>query len=431
MPITPSDNHWSDFLDHARSLDASDPLAAFRSRFTLPTGLTYLDGNSLGPLSANARESLARVVEEWATLGIRGWTEGRPPWFTFAEELGSRMGRLMGAPAGSVIATGSTTVNLHQFLATLYHPSRERSQILMDSLAFPSDRYAVVSHLALRGQPADRLTIVQAGSDGLLLEEELESRMNFRCAMVVVPSVVYTTGQLLDVRRLCDAAHRCGALIGVDCSHSAGAVPHQLFAWDVDFAFWCGYKYLNGGPGSSAFLYLHPRYHHKSPGLAGWFGSCKERQFEMADEFTAAEGAGGLQIGTPNLLSMAPLWGSLTDIQDAGINTIRAKSLAATDLMMLMLDKAADSQGITIATPREHSRRGGHVAVRHTEAMRICKALSARGIVPDFRPPDTIRLAPAALYNTFSEAASAVVALNDILTTGEFERVSRKLPLVT
>jgi kynureninase len=409
-------------LEYACRADAEDELARFRQEFYLTRGQVYLDGNSLGPLCRQAERSVLNILEEWKRLAIGGWTEGSLPWFFLAEELGRRTAPLLGADPEEVIVANSTTVNLHQLLATLFRPAG-RTKILLDELAFPSDAYAVRSHLGLRGlDPSGTLLVAPCGPDGLIDEKAIEAAMTEDVALAVLPAVVYTTGQLLDMERLTATAHARAVLIGFDCSHSVGVVPHALSDWGVDFAFWCSYKYLNGGPGATAGLYLNRRHFGKTAGLAGWFSSHKERQFDMAPVLTQADGAAGLQIGTPNILSMAPLLGALEVVQEAGIDAIRSKSLAMTDYLMSLVDAHLKEHGFGIATPREAKRRGGHVALTHPEAARICKALKVVSVTPDYRPPDIVRLAPAPLYTSFVECYEAVERLRRIMEERAYEK---------
>ena len=241
-------------------------------------------------------------------------------------------------------------------------------------------------------------------------------------ALVFLPSVLYRSGQLLDMERLTRAAHERGLLIGFDCCHSAGAVPHRFDDWDVDFAVWCGYKYLNAGPGSTAFLYVNRRHFGRQPHLVGWFGSDKARQFDMTHDFVPAAEAGRWQISSPSILSAVPLEASLRLFQEAGLGRLRAKSLALTSYLIDLVDAelAAPPYLFRVGTPRDPARRGGHVAIERDEkAWEICGALKARGIVCDFRPPNVIRLAPAAFFNTFYEVWCTAAALKEIIDRGE------------
>jgi kynureninase len=418
----------------ALDLDARDPLTSFRTRFFIPEGTVYLDGNSLGLLSKDAETRLAATIDEWRNLGIRGWLEGCPPWFYLAEELGKMASSLVGAAPDEVVATGTTTLNIHSLVSTLYRPSGRRTKILACALDFPTDVYAMRSQIALNGlDPREHLVLVPGGPDGLVEEREIASCMNEEVALALLPSVFYRSGQLLDMRSLCAAARRHGVVIGFDCSHSVGAVAHELDEWGVDFALWCGYKYLNGGPGAPAFLYLNRRHFGREPALAGWFGCVKERQFDLRLEFEHAPCAGGWQISSPGILASAAMLGSLAITLEAGIERIREKSLAMTAYLISLVDEllSVEPYRFSIGTPREAARRGGHVAVLHEEGLRICDALRARGIIPDFRPPDIIRIAPIALYNTYHEVWSVAQALRAIIDGRDFEGFPKKRKAVS
>lgn len=418
-------------------LDSEDELAPFRDEFYLQPGVLYLDGNSLGLLSKPAESSLLRALDEWKRLGVDGWLQGNPPWFEMAERLSVGVASLVGAEPASVIVTNSTTVNLHQLLATLYRPiSSEspdsikppgerspsgkrleyRSVILADALNFSSDLFALQSHLKLRGLSPERCLKLVPGSTPYLLEEaDIVEAMTEDVQLTLLPSVLYRSGQILDMKFLTEEAHRRGILIGFDLSHSIGAIPHSLDEWGVDFACWCHYKHVNSGPGSAAGLYLNRRHFGLSPGLTGWFSSRKDRQFDLSTQLFPAEGAGALQIGTPNILSMAPLEGSLEIFARAGIEKIRKKSLAMTDYLMSRISHECAEFGFEFASPIPHERRGGHIALKHPEAIRICKALKAMKTIPDFRPPDLIRVAPSALFTSFADCEEFVQRLKLVM----------------
>lgn len=407
-------------LEDARQRDEQDPLRSVRDRFYVQPGKIYMDGNSLGLMSRDAEQAVLSALESWKTQGIDGWTEGERPWFFMAEELGALQADLFGALPAEVVVTGSTTVNLHTLVATFYRPEGKRTKILADELTFPSDIYALQSQIRLRGYDPEQDLVLARSRDGRTLDEDdLIAVMTDEVALVVLPSVLYRSGQLLDLERLTRAAHERGIVIGFDLCHSAGSVPHQLHDWDVDFAFWCTYKYLNGGPGAVGSLFVHERNFGTLPGLSGWFGSNKERQFDMALHFEQAPGAGAWQIGTPSVLGMASLYGALRIFAEVGIEAVRAKSLAQTDYMMALIDQRLTPLGFTVGNPREAARRGGHVALEHPEAIRIAKALKARGVIPDFRFPNVVRLAPVALYNTYEEVWQTVDILKSIVETGE------------
>lgn len=418
----------------AIEMDAQDPLREFRERFVIPPGRIYMDGNSLGLPAKDSIAGVERALEEWKTLGIDGWLEGKIPWFTMPEEMGRRMAPLMGALPEEVVMCGSTTSNLHSLVLTFYNPSGSRRRILADTLNFPSDLYALKSIIRLKGGDPERdIVLVEPKDQNNLDEDRIIASMDHTVSVALLPSVLYRSGQLLDMERLTRAAHEKGIAIGFDCAHSAGSVPHRLHQWGVDFAFWCSYKHLNGGPGSPAFLFIHQRHFHLEPALAGWFGYVKEKQFQMNLHFEHSASAGGWQLGTPCVLSAATLDGALRIQEEAGIDRIREKSLKLTDFLMDLTDRflSEEPYGFSVVTPREHQRRGGHVAIEHpTEAWRICRTLKGRGIVPDFRPPKIIRVAPVALYNTFSEVWEVANALREITQLREFQKFpSQPLPV--
>jgi kynureninase len=422
----------SEFEARASQLDDQDELAGFRSLFSVPGGRLYLDGNSLGAFSIRAQREVLCVLSEWKELGIAGWLEASPPWYFMADRIRERLALLVGAESAEIAVGNSTTVNIHQLLSTLYRADASRPHILIDELAFPTDHYAVESHLRLRGQDPARSLAVAASRNGYTVsEDDIARAMDNEVQMVLLPSVVYRSGQLLDIPWLTRRAHERGILVGFDCSHSVGAIPHQLSAWGVDFAIWCTYKYLNGGPGSVAALYLSRRHWASSPGLAGWFGGRKDRQFDMSGEFTPTPDANALQIGTPHVLSMAPLHGTLETILEAGIDRIRAKSLRLTRYLAEMAHDELEKFGFRVVTPQEDVRRGGHIALAHAEARRISEALREAEVIVDHRPPDLVRMAPAALYTSFRDCCNAMERLKTIMVDRAYERFPAQRALIT
>ncbi|WAH36012.1 kynureninase [Alicyclobacillus dauci] len=420
-----------EILAGARALDARDQLASFRSEFYLHENVVYLDGNSLGLLSKPSEDSLYSVIEQWKTLAIDGWQEGMYPWYDLSEKLGARVAELIGASPQEVIVTGSTTINLHQILSSFYHPTDKRNVILADELTFPSDLYAISSHLSLHGQnPGTYMRLASSRSEHLLEEDDIVEAMADDVALIVLPSVLYRSGQLLDIPRLTRAAHDRGILIAWDLCHSLGAVPHALSEWGVDFAFWCHYKYLNSGPGGVAGLYVNERHLGSSPGIAGWFSSDKSTQFDMTPSLRHATDAGAFQVGTPHVLSVAPLIGSLNLFEEARMERIREKSLQLTNYLMSLIDSELASYGFTVINPREAPRRGGHVALTHPEAVRIAKALKAAKVIPDFRAPNIIRLAPVALYTSFEDVAIAVLRLKSVMESKEYEKFANQRDII-
>ena len=406
-------------LEYAQQRDANDPLALFRERFHLLPDIIYMDGNSLGLLSRDAEAELLSALEQWKNRGVAGWFEGRQPWLDSAASIGAMAAVMMGAAPDTVIASSTVTTNIHQLVGTFFAPQGARRKILADELTFPSDLYALRSQLAIRGGDPDG-DLLQAGShDGRTLDEAaIIEQMTDEVALIWLPSVLYRSGQLLDMERLTAAARERGIPIGFDCCHSAGVVPHEFDEWGVDFATWCSYKYLNSGPGGPAFLYVNRRHWDAQPALTGWFGGKTGTMFDMSPEFDPDSGVGKWQISTPGILGASTLRGSLALINEAGIDNLRARSLDLTAYLIALVDRRLARLDFRVGTPREAERRGGHVAVEHERAAAICDELIRRGVVPDFRPPDVIRICPSPLYGSFTEIWEVVQRLEAIVNEG-------------
>lgn len=388
-----------------------------RDAFVLPQTGIYLDGNSLGPLTRRGEARLAEAVAAFGRLGVAAWTESDPPWYTWPEELAAIEARhLLGARPDEVAVGGQTTVNLHQLLATFYRPSGQRSRIVLDALAFPTDRYAVMATLARAGVAETAALAMVASRDGrTLAHEDIVRAIDERTAIVVLPSVLFKSGQLLDLAAITAHAHAVGALVLFDLSHSVGILPHDLDGWGVDLAVWCNYKYLSGGPGTVGGLYVRRGLSGGAPALAGWWGSDKDRQFAMEERLAPAPGAGRFQIGTPPILALAALAGSLELFAQVPIEAIRAASLALTAHLIERADAWLGPLGVEVATPRQGGRRGGHVALAHPQAARLAVALRHSGVVPDFRPPDVLRLCPHPLYTRSADVDDALRILADLI----------------
>ncbi|SEA73169.1 kynureninase [Thalassobacillus cyri] len=415
----------------AIELDNQDKLAHFKQEFYIGDETLYMDGNSLGLLSKRAEETLLTSLEDWKHHAIEGWTDGEQPWYYMSEKLGEMTAPLIGAKKEEVINTGSITTNLHQLLATFFKPEGKKTKILADTLNFPSDIYALKSQLRLHGLDPEEHLIQVPSDDGRTLDEDtIIELMNNDVALLLLPSVLYRSGQLLDIKKLTEAAHEKGIIVGFDLAHSIGALPHELHEWEVDFAVWCTYKYLNSGPGGVGGLFVHEKHLGQAPGLAGWFSSRKDKQFDMDHTLIPAETAGAFQIGTPHILSSAPLIGSLKIFEEAGIENIRKKSLQQTEFMMKLIEQELDGFGFTIANPRENKRRGGHVSLEHDEAARICKALKEKHIIPDFRSPNVIRLAPIALYVSYEDIFEVVMHLKEIMEKQSYKKFENERGII-
>jgi kynureninase len=384
-----------------------------RADFAMPPGI-YLDGNSLGVMPHVAHARVQERLEQWKTQAALGWDD----WFGLAESLSPSVARLVGAGPHEVIATGSITANLHALLSTLYRPEGERRVIVATALDFPTDLY-VLAAWAERG--GGTLRLVPSRDGQTLHPEDLAAALQSDVALALFPTVLYRSGQRLDVAGLTAAAHAAGALIGWDAAHSIGATPHDFHAAGADFGVWCHYKYVNAGPGAPGGLYLHERWHHLTPGLPGWWGNDKSSQFEMTPGYRKASGAGAYQMGTPSILALAALEGALSVFGDLELEEVRARSLVLTDHLIRLADLHLPE--MQVVTPRPHAERGGHVSLSHPEARSLSVALRGLGVVPDYREPDILRLAPVALYNTEAELEQVVRLLRGLLDSGEHLKI--------
>ncbi len=411
--------------DFARKLDQEDKLAKYKERFYINEGEIYMDGNSCGLCSKDAEETLLKALQDWKDLGIGVWTKGG--YFLYQDKLGALMAPLINADSTEVTCGNSTTVNIHQGIHTFYKPTPERNKIIMDDINFPTDKYAVMSDIRAHGyNPNECLKVVKSRDGEYIYEDDIIEAMTDDVCIVFLPSVLYRLAQLVDMERISREAHKRGIYVGFDLCHSIGAIPHDFKKIDPDFAVWCDYKYLNGGPGAIAGLYINKKHFGMMPGLAGWHGNKKETQFNLSQDFEHAEYAGGWQIGTQPILSMAPIEGSLNMINEAGLENLREKSLKITAYMMYLIDKKLTKYGFGVGNPREDAIRGGHVALTHEDALRINEAFKVNNIVPDFRYPNVIRLAPVPLYVSYEDVYEMVERIIKIMENQEYEQYDNK-----
>ena len=405
----------------ARALDAADPLAPIREQFLIPVGpsgapLAYLAGNSLGAQPRTAAAAVNDVLQAWERLAVDGWFAGDAPWLDRERSLAEMTGRLVGAAAHEVTTANTLTIDLHLLLSSFFRPTGSRTAILIDAPTFPSDRYAVASHLRSRGlDPATDLIVVgPREGEPTLRVDDLEAAIRThgdRLALTLLAGVNYATGQALDIARLTRVAHGVGAIAGWDLAHAVGNIPLALHGADVDFAAWCTYKYLNAGPGALAQVFIHERHglHPATPRLSGWWGNAASTRFRMADAFDAAPGADGWRVSTPPILSLAPIGVALAIFDEVGMAAIRRKSVALTGYLEALIDALVPDA--EIVTPREPTERGAQLSIRVADAPGRLAALAAAGVVGDFREPDLIRLAPTPLYNTWHDSWRAATAL--------------------
>lgn len=419
-------------LEYAKELDQKDPLRKFRDRFyQLEGNKIYMDGNSLGLASVDAEEALTRMFEVWKKEGILLWNVEDGLYFHYGRKLGERLGKLINAEADEVIVTGNTTINIHQMIGTFWKPTKEKYKILVDDLNFPTDRYAIDSQVALKGMKVEDVVKVVKSKDGIFIDEDaIIEAMTDDVAVILLPSALYRSSQLLDMERITKEAHKRDIYIGWDLCHSIGCVPHDFKKVDPDFAIWCNYKYLSGGPGATAAIYVNRKHFGKPVGMAGWFGNKDETQFQLNHKFEQAPDAVAFQTGTPSHFAMAPLEGVLNIYDKAGLLNIRAKSLNLTSYLMYLIDLMLRDYGYSYNNPTDDTKRGGHVALVHDEAYRICLALKEHNVVPDYREPNVIRLAPIALYNSYEDAYTLVKALETIGKNKEWEKFSAERAMV-
>ena len=413
--------------DFALRLDAEDALASRRELFYIKPGQIYMDGNSLGLCSKPAEQAVLRALEDWKKYGIGIWTGAEINYFLYFDRIAAKLARLIHARPEEVTVCASTTLNVHQCIATFWKPDARRYKIVVDELNFPTDRYAVTSQIRQRGMDVDEVLRVIPSRDGKTLAmEDILATLTEDVSIVLLPSVLYRSAQLLDMAAITRAAHEKGIICGFDLCHSIGAVDHDMEAVDCDFAVWCNYKYLSGGPGATAGLYVNRRHFGLEPGLAGWWGNRNDTQFELRPEFEHSPNAGGWQTGTSPVLSMAAVDGALDAYEGLTMAEVRARSLKLTEYLMYLIDTELAGCGFTIGNPRVDAVRGGHVALEHADAVRINEALKAADVVPDFRYPNVIRLAPSPLYTSFAEVWELVRRLKEIMDTKAYEKYSDK-----
>jgi kynureninase len=408
-----------DLHTQARALDASDPLATFREQFAIPPHIDgsasiYLCGHSLGLAPLAARALVNEELDDWNQLAVLGHHVGRRPWIDYAEKLRPALARVVGANPCEVVAMNSLTVNLHLLMASFYRPQGKRRCILVEQGAFSSDRHALISQIQWHGlDAADALLEIAPADNGDVVDEaSVEAALSARgdeIALVLWPGVQFRTGQSFDLGRIARAARAAGAACGFDLAHAAGNVPLQLHDDGADFAVWCSYKYLNAGPGAIGGAFVHERHRRADmQGLAGWWGHDPASRFRMEPGFVPAADACGWQVSNPPILSAAPLLASLQLFEAAGMPALRAKSLQMTSLLLDQIDRRFPQ--VQCITPREPQRRGSQLSLRlhagPAAGRRLFEDLGASGVVADWREPDILRIAPAPLYNRFTELAT-------------------------
>jgi len=418
-------------LAYAKEQDAQDPMAAFREQFHHPVidgkQVLYFTGNSLGLQPKSAREYINKELDEWAQWGVEGHFLASTPWVSYHEGLTPASARLVGAKESEVVCMGSLTNNLHLLFVSFYKPTAKRFKIISEAKMFPSDRYLLETQVKHHGLDPDEAIIEISPREGehLIREEDIIAAIeehSDELALVFFGGMNYFTGQLFDMKKLTEVAHEHGALAGFDLAHAAGNVPLEMHDWNVDFAAWCTYKYINSSAGNVAGLFVHDRHGNDTSinRFGGWWGHNKERRFLMENTFDPMQGAEGWQLSNAPVMGMAVLKASLDIFDEAGIHELRAKSLKLTSyLEFIFNDVVNEFPGIQlqIITPSDPEQRGAQLSIKliGTDKSFFDK-LTKAGVISDFRSPDVIRLAPAPLYNSFEDVYQFGLTLHRLLS---------------
>ncbi|MGE5626116.1 MAG: kynureninase [Bacillota bacterium] len=416
-------------LGYAAEQDRADPLKGYRQRFHIPQHEArdeiYLCGNSLGLQPRTTARYVQEELEDWQRLAVKGHFAGRRPWMPYHELFTEKTARLVGALPSEVVNMNSLTVNLHLMMVSFYRPIPERHKLVIERGAFPSDRYAVESQVKLHGLDPDKslLELAPREGDAYISAEEIEELLEAEgreIALLMLPGVQYYSGQVFDMARIVKAGHKAGCLVGFDLAHATGNIPLKLHDWDVDFAVWCNYKYMNAGPGAVAGCFVHERHARAfdRPRLAGWWGHDKKSRFRMGPEFVPMPGAEGWQLSNPPVLGLAPLLASLEIFDEAGMDALRAKSLKLTGYLEFLL-KEKLSREVDVLTTSNPAERGCQLSLRlhagRKQARRVFEQLEQAGVTGDWREPDVIRVAPVPLYNSFADVYGFVKILAELV----------------
>jgi kynureninase len=416
-------------LTFARKLDKNDPLSRFRNEFYIPVingePVIYLCGNSLGLQPKGARAAIDQELKDWAGLGVEGHFKGKNPWKLYHHFLTDKAAKVVGARPSEVVVMNNLTANLHLMMVSFYRPGRTRYRIMMEASAFPSDQYAMETQARFHGFDPEDAIIELKPREGeyTLRTEDIVAKINEHkddLAIVMMGGVNYYTGQAFDMKAITEAAHRVGAIAGFDCAHAAGNLRLQLHDWDVDFAVWCSYKYLNSGPGGTSGVFVHER-HGNNPGLvrfAGWWGHDEKERFQMKKGFKPMEGAAGWQLSNAQIFPMAIHRASLELFDEAGMENLREKSEKLTGYLEFVLNQIPDAASrFTIITPVNPAERGCQLSIIVKEGgKKLFEYLESKNIMPDWREPDVIRMSPVPMYNTFEEVFRIGEAVREYFT---------------
>ena len=399
----------------ARAMDAHDELSSFRERFCIPKNndggeAIYLCGHSLGLQPKTVRDYIEQELRDWADRGVEGHFHAKNPWMPYHRLLTHQTAELVGAEPQEVVVMNSLTVNLHLMMVSFYRPTSQRHKILIERGAFPSDQYAVKSQIQFHGfDPATSLLeLSPREGESCVRDEDVQSlieREGDQIALILIGGVNYATGQVFDMAEITKQGHRKGCVVAFDLAHAAGNIPLRLHDWAPDFAAWCSYKYLNGGPGCVAGCFVHKRHAHALdlPRFAGWWGHDQDTRFQMGPDFHPMPGAEGWQLSNPPIFALAPLRASMEIFAKAGMEKLRSKSVSLTGYLEFLLRQEKSSK-FSIVTPAEKDSRGSQLSIRLPKKGRtLCEKLTGEGVFGDWREPDTYRIAPVALYNTYRD----------------------------
>lgn len=401
--------------EFALKADQQDELKDFRNQFLFPQHkdepVVYFTGNSLGLQPKEAREMLLQELDDWARLGVEGHMQAHRPWLPYHELFSEKLAKIVGAHSTEVVAMNGLTTNLHLMLVSFFRPQGKRTKILCEGKAFPSDQYALKSQLRFHGlNPHEHLIEVMPDEDGLISNDKVVQAIDENkdeIALVMLGGVNYYSGQWFDMARITDAGHRAGAMVGWDLAHAAGNVPLELHKWDVDFAAWCGYKYLNSGPGGVSGVFINKKYHGKKdiPRFEGWWGHNKEERFKMGETFDPIPTAEAWQLSNAPIFAMTPLLASLKLFEQAGMQRLRQKGLNLTGYLEFVIRQVRQNTGVEmrVITPGNTAERGCQLSVTIPGGKKIFDRLTAEGVIADWREPDVIRMAPVPLYNSFGD----------------------------
>jgi kynureninase len=406
-------------LDFAMKMDQKDPLKEFRKQFHFPNfhknTIRYFTGNSLGLQPVKAKTYISEELEDWAKYGVEGHFHSRRPWFSYHEQLTEKVAKIVGAKPLEVVVTHSLTTNLHLLMVSFYRPSGKRTKILCEAKAFPSDQYALESQVKFHGlsTETDLIEVSPRPGEQLIREEDIIAKIHElgdTLALVMIGGVNYYTGQLFDMKSITLAAHQVGAIAGFDLAHAAGNVNLSLHDWNVDFAAWCGYKYLNSSPGGVSGMFVHERHAEDNtlPRFAGWWGHDKNTRFLMEPGFKPIKGAEGWQLSNAPVLGMAAHLASIEIFEEAGMERIGEKRNLLTAYLEFVIDDISSRNtnrvNFELITPRDKTKRGSQLSIMAKgQGKALFDALSAEGVVADWREPNVIRVAPAPLYNSFED----------------------------